>query len=414
MKIIHIKRSHVLTGLILAVLMLNVSNNLRMETYTWIMGTTYVLPLFLSLIILYYAEEIYIQKSKAGQEKRFCVILSILCFLVGLTTENIAAVMVFAFILMTGYLYYYEKKINIYVVINGLFSLLGFMIMRLSPGSRYRLLNDHALWNELGLFEKIAQRIPDFIRYSFLENKYLILLLGLILCVYALIYYLNFKKKSSLVLLICNVLVNGFAVVSVFSNILIDRFHLDMLAFLQDERSALLGLFWVIFTVNAFITCIITIPNQDTKEKAIFYLLLGGSSTVVMLVSPIFGARSALYFNYFVFIVIGLLFNELKISNKYLIVLIGILCVFLISRKTKEYLNKYSKVNEIQEKRLSDIAYYIANPDVKEVHITRMPPLSVHGADIEIGDDYHFETFKQYYGLPMDDEIIFEFADNYD
>lgn len=413
-KIVHIKRAHILTGLILAVLMLNVSNSLRMETYTWIMGTTYVLPLFLSLIVLYYAEETYIRKSRTNHEKQFCIFLSVLCFIIGLTMENIAAVMVFAFILIVGYLYYYEKKINIYALINGAFGLLGFMIMRLSPGSRARLVNDHAAWNELGLFEKISLRLPDFIRYSFLENKYLILFLGLILCIYALIYYFNLKKKSSLALLLCNILLNGFAVVCVFSNILIDRFHLEFFTFMQDENSALMILFWIIFTVNAFIICIVAIGNQDSKEKVLFYLLLAGSSTVVMLVSPIFGARSSLYFNYFAFIVICLLFNELKISNKVIIVAVGILCVFLISRKTKEYLTKYSKVNEIQEKRLSDIAYYIANPDVKEVHITRMPPLTVHGADIEIGDDYHFETFKEYYGLPMDDDIIFEFAESYD
>lgn len=413
-KIIHVKRSHILTGLILAVLMLNVSNNLRMETYTWIMGTTYVIPLFLSLIILYYAEETYIRKNRVGHEKRVCILLSVLCFLTGLTMENIAAVMVFAFVLIVGYLYYYEKKINVYALTNGIFGLLGFLIMRLSPGSRMRLLNDHALWNELGLLDKMSLRVPDFIQYSFLENKYLVLFLGVILCVYAFLNYSNFKKKSSLALLVGNGLINGIASISVFSNILIDRFHLDFFSFMQDAGSIWNLLFWILFTLNIFITCLVAITSQDTKEKVLFYLLLGGSSTVIMLVSPIFGARSALYFNYFAFIVIGILFNELKISNKVVIVILGIICVFLISRKTREYLDKYSKVNEIQEKRLSDIAYYIANPDIKEVHITRMPPLSVHGADIEIGDDYHFETFKQYYGLPMEDDIIFEFADSYD
>ena len=413
-KIVHNKKSNILTGLILAVLMLNVSNNLRMETYTWIMGTTYVVPLFLSLIVLYFAEDTYIQKNRAGKEKKVCIILSILCFLIGLTMENIAAVMVFAFILIGGYLYYYEKKLNIYVVINGFFSLLGFIIMRLSPGSQMRLLNDHASWNQMNIFEKISVRLPDFIRYSFLENKYLILFLGILLCIYAILNFLNYKNKSNFILMIANVLINGFAIVCVFSNILIDRFHFEFFSFMQDETSILITLFWIVFTINAFITCACTISNSDMKEKIIFYLLLAGSSTVIMLFSPIFGARSALYFNYFSFIVICMLFNELKISNKVIVVFLGIICVFLISRKTKEYIDKYSKVNEIHEKRLSDIAYYIANPDVKEVHITRMPPLSVHGADIEIGDDYHFETFKQYYGLPMDDNIIFEFAENYD
>ena len=30
--------------------MLSVDDNLRMETYSWIMGTTYIIPLFLSLL----------------------------------------------------------------------------------------------------------------------------------------------------------------------------------------------------------------------------------------------------------------------------------------------------------------------------------------------------------------------------
>ena len=103
---------------------------------------------------------------------------------------------------------------------------------------------------------------------------------------------------------------------------------------MQDETSILITLFWIVFTINAFITCACTISNLDMKEKIIFYLLLAGSSTVIMLFSPIFGARSALYFNYFSFIVICMLFNELKISNKVIVVFLGIICVFLISRKS--------------------------------------------------------------------------------
>ena len=42
-----------------------------------------------------------------------------------------------------------------------------------------------------------------------------------------------------------------------------------------------------------------------------------------------------------------------------------------------------------------------------------MPIYSIHAGDIEEGDDYHFETFKTYYGLNPDAKVIFYWKDSY-
>ena len=46
------KKYYITTVLVILAVILSVDDNLRMETYTWLMGTTYVIPLALSMIYL--------------------------------------------------------------------------------------------------------------------------------------------------------------------------------------------------------------------------------------------------------------------------------------------------------------------------------------------------------------------------
>jgi len=64
-------------------------------------------------------------------------------------------------------------------------------------------------------------------------------------------------------------------------------------------------------------------------------------------------------------------------------------------------------VHQVQQDRLSKIAYYVDHPEVKDVWLPRMPIFTVHSADIEPEDTYHMDVFKQYYGLSSDCTIHF-------
>ena len=80
--------------------------------------------------------------------------------------------------------------------------------------------------------------------------------------------------------------------------------------------------------------------------------------------------------------------------------------------RTGEYLYKYKLVGLRQNERLEVIKYYQDHPEVEEVWIPRFPIYTIHSGDVEIGDTYHFETFKEYYKLPQDaDKIIFYYVE---
>lgn len=142
-------------------------------------------------------------------------------------------------------------------------------------------------------------------------------------------------------------------------------------------------------------------------------LIIGGCSSLVMLYSPIYGSRSAIYLIYYLILVSSMLFEDANINKKTIQVIILIGLGILNIERIEEYLYKYRLVGLAQEERLEIIKYYKDHPEVEEAWIPRFPVLTIHGADVEEGDTYHFETFKEYYELPQDaDRIIFYWKDS--
>ncbi len=164
---------------LLLFLMFSVSEYLRMETYTWIMGTTYVIPLFLSLLYFFSIENHVFENRTMSISK--LVMTSLCCFAIGVTMENIAAIMLVGHVFFLGYCWFTEKKIRFDLGINFVCSVIGLAVMRLSPGSTFRTARDHAEWINMSLFEKIEGQLSNFFRYTFIENKYLIFILGLVI-----------------------------------------------------------------------------------------------------------------------------------------------------------------------------------------------------------------------------------------
>lgn len=406
------KKTYFISGLIIIMLILKVSGYLRMETYTWVMGGTYVVPLMLSLLYFLIIEK-HVLYRKDFRINWLIVPTSFICFYIGLSMENIAIIMVLAELLFIGYHFYYYHKIQWFIAINLLFSSVSLAIMRLSPGSAYRLLSDHYLWNQQSIIEKILGAMPDFIQYTFIENKYVLFVLCLALLGLLFRKMMISPQKNYLILGIVSSLYLLFVMIVVGATNLIVSLNFDFMAVFLDNASIYVWIFWIIFVAVVFWLIIWLIDGIKAKQKIIFFVLIAGASNVVMLLSPIFGSRSSLYFVYFLMIAAVLLYQELELQDGIIMCGISLILGLLIYRSTFDYITKYQQVNAIQQERLSIIQYYIANPDVKEVHIPRMPPYSIHGADIEEGDTYHFDTFKEYYGLAEDTTIIFEWKDSY-
>ena len=108
-----------------------------------------------------------------------------------------------------------------------------------------------------------------------------------------------------------------------------------------------------------------------------------------------------------------IIYDSINIKKQLQNIALFIVLVLIVGDRTHEYLYKYRLVGLKQQERLEIIKYYQGHPEVKEAWIPRFPVYSIHGGDIEEGDTYHFETFKEYFRLPQSaDKIIFYYEDS--
>lgn len=395
------KNKPIISSLLIIAMILSVFFQIRTQTYTWMSGGIYTVSLCLSLLYFVIVDTLFKCKQITLKFKILTFLSNILLFIIGLMMENIAAAMIAGIIIVIFYAYKKNnKQIIIYLIINLIFSVISFAILRSSPGSSNRLLRDHSDWANLGLFGQIAYGYPFFIEYSFINNNYTIALFSIIMC--GLIWFSN--KDNKIWIKITSSLIFVIGIFAVFySNIFNDE------CFINNGSSLFSIIFWPIYIVNAFVDLFIFIGQGYEKDKAIFLLLFGGMSAAAMIMSPVNGARSYIYLVYYVIAVSVIVINSYD-SNKLINIIFGIGLLFLIYTKTYYYKNLYDSIKYAQEQRLVEINYYKEHPEDEEVWIKRFPENALHSVDVEEGDDYHFDVFKQYYNLPQSSSnIVFYF-----
>ncbi len=398
-----IRNRFVLTVLFVLSVMLSVDDLLRMQTYTWIAGCTYVWPLCLSLLYFCVVHRLFYDEYLHSGTKAMALLINIALFVTGMMMENIAAAMIGGILILIGWSYVKNKRdIRKYLWLHLLVSTTAFLLMRLSPGSTYRATVDMAEWNSLPFFTKLASAYPGFLQNTFINNNYLIFLFSLSLC-----GLLVFTKKDVPVLArIPLILVNMLGVFAVFSFVI---FHENNP--LTDGHSLFSMLFWPVYTLNAILTILLAAETETQRERALFYLVFGGGNAIAMLFSPIYGARSAIYTVYYLTLSGAILFDSYELKKIFLIPLLAVFC-FILADRTYEYFSKYTQVRKAHEERLEILQYFRENPQVEEAWIPRYPVYTVHSGDVEPEDTYHLKVFKSYYKLPQDAEkIIFYYRD---
>lgn len=392
-KLINPKENKILVMFVILALMLSVQNTLRIETYTWIMGSTYVVPLMMFLIYLNIIKPIIFEGKEFNNIK--LVISTILNLYITLCMENVAAILVLANLLIVLYCYIEKNKnLNKFILLL-IVSIIGIVILRASPGSNYRLYRDNKEWLEMSIFEQICANWKNFLNLTFIKNKYMLFGLGIS---FSLLNYKIIKDKKNI----------GYILLAISLTTIFLSFNLFSLFYdIEYSRFALLfsSVFYLILVVSLFVSLWIGFDKELALESSL-YIMVGGSANLVMLISPIFGDRSSLYTVYFIFILIGLVLSNLKLDK---VLLYGLLFCFilLIGLKTKEYIYKYQAINATQQIRNGEIEYYVNNPDVKEAWLIRMPKGYIHSADIEEDDTYHMDVFKEYYGINPKMKLIF-------
>lgn len=390
-----------LTLLIILFLMLSVKDDLRMETYSWLMGTTYVIPLFLSLWVFLQLKYMLLDQKILSTPTLGSMALSVI--LIGLMMENSAAIM--SFVLMGSILIFritrgrFSKSLGLITAL----SVLSLVILRLSPGAHFRLVRDSADWINLGLFNQLKANYPTFIQLTFIDHRYVVLTMS------ALLMWKTFKQENAKRLFkIPLIVVFGLAMVSSMALTLSTVFtHLN-LDWMIEPNSIYNQLFWIIYSLATYFTVWTTLSLHE-RFLGLFFVTIAGLSNGIMMLSPIFGYRSSLYTVYYLISFIAILFQTIHFNLR--LRLIGlIVMVILLGKTTQTYIYKYSLVSRVEAYRLSEIAYYQTHPN-EDAWIIRFPIYTVHGGDIEPDDSYHMDVFKAYYHLNPNQKLIFYFPD---
>jgi hypothetical protein len=389
-----------ITGnLLMLFLMFSIKDELRMETYTWLMGTTYVIPLALGLF--YFRRVFHVLENSLKLKLNLLILLSLVVFYIGLTMENIAVVTIFANLCFILYRYLKDRAIPIYLYHFLLLSILSFTLLRISPGANARLIRDHQDWLNLSFLQQLITNYPNFIRYTFIENRYLVLVVsGLNLLLLAK-QTLESRKFNiiKVFLFVAFVFASLISVALTLSNYV----NVPILLELIDYKSMINLLFWPIYIIAIFIQ-VFTL-SKENRDRVFFFILLAGLSNGVMMASPIFGFRSSLYTVYFMMIVALIYLKSL--DPKWLRFILALPLLILLISTVHGLNEKYQLVDRVHQIRLNEIEYYQKNPDVKEAWLIRYPIFSIHSGDIEQNDVYHMEVFKKYYGLTEDVQLFF-------
>ncbi|MCR5230036.1 MAG: DUF6056 family protein [Solobacterium sp.] len=382
LKLTGIRKHPVCSCLLLFLLVFSVGWRLRMQTYTWIMGTTYVIPLLLFFIYLVLLRE-WLSENKESKLRIW--FLASLNFCIPLYMENAAALIVGADMLVLIYLFLKDKPKMKKMTVFFLFACIGAVIILKSPGAHSRMVNDNAGFNALSVFEKIAINYDALIEHTYIEHQTLTIALSAVCALYVI------TRRN-----LCRVKYLWAAFVLLFA----------AAPFVSK------GWLYLLETAGMFAVFVLYRDDETKMFRYIFVLLCALGANGVMLMSPIFDSRSGLYSTYLLFWLVLLLFEEIELSVYAGLCTAAALCV-LCGMRIYAYYDMYHMVHLITIKRDSQIEYYRLRPDAGDAWILAYPDESIHSPNVQEGDTVHSDAFKEYYYLDESLHLVFYYLQDY-
>ena len=400
------KKNRYLTAALTGLLILAVPNGLRMQTYTWIMGTTYVIPMLLFLVHALLLRR-YVFEDNMGP-----AVFALLCVLnlaIPLYMENAAAMLFGANVLVLLYVFLKDKSKLKKTAVLAVISLIGVILIRFSPGALFRMGRDHAEFNSLSLFGKIAVNWLPFIKYTFTNNENIMKILSAVFITLVLQKEDNKLLKAGMCLVLLWGIVQPFSW-QLFSLTGINLFYI-IFELTVPHSLTLNTVCWGLWTAVLFLAAY-RCMERSTGMFVIWLLFCAGGANMVMLISPIFDVRSSFYTVFLFILIVSVGVSELRFGSVPAVVFAGAVLV-LCGIEVLQYYKLYRLIHQVDIKRMSQIAYYQERPDAGEAYILGYPAQTVHSADITEDDTYHMQYFKEYYYLDPDMHLNFYYLKDY-
>ena len=241
------------------------------QVVVWVAGN--ITYLFVIPMILYYFYNL-LQNKK--QTKLTIIINILLNMIMPMFIEHMAVALVVGNILILAYKYIKNKKLDKYILIYLLLSIISLLTMLLSPGSIKRSKIENVEFNNLSIINKIIYNMSNFIYYTYFIYPYLIVLstIGN--------YYLSKEIKNKYLRFTTYIFLLFIPIIVTLIYLLSEVTRNS----LTIQNNILLITYFIVYTIISFI--LMCIYSKNKKDKiTIFFYTLGLVSNLVMLASPI-------------------------------------------------------------------------------------------------------------------------------
>ena len=394
-KILNLKHNNYL--LLLMAILLFVDAQTYAQIYVWKTGNvTYLIPTVFAVFLIYKRKFLFTNEEVKVSKTDYLLVPFSLIF--SMFVENVAVTIVFICLLNTILYYIKTKKIDKAMLLNFVSSVIGLMLMILSPGTKARL-STTGDFADFSLFEKIIYNFPNLINYTFIKNSFLIVLMS-ILVIY-IIYKFIHSKKIKLLLALFMTVVPLITVVVNFTN----NFHITLphiLMIFIDSSRWYICLFWVIFAI-AFLILVFKYTEKLNKYNFLYFLVLAMISNGSMLISPLWGGRTAYITSLMLCICMLILIMYLNILQSKKINIIEKILVFGFIIIFSIYSVYIFNLNNNRNKYIN----YQIQHNVKEYEIIILPGYWMWNLNTWGSDGYFALAFKKTYGIPKDAELIY-------
>lgn len=381
-KIVDKKRDYIFPLIVLLILGMN--PYMFSQVMVWIAGN--ITYFFVVPIIIWY---FYYLISNDNYNKWFVPIFSLVNLLGVMFVENMALVLVLGNIFVLIFKYIKNKKVDKRIILYLILSVIGTVVMLLSPGTKYRSSIENSEFNALDFLEKIVSNIPNFIYYTFIGNSYLLGLLSL--SNYFMIRE-NVSNKLVKSLLIIYMLVGGLLTMCIYPLTLIGNSSFS--ALINSNNIFIVG-YWLIYL---FITLVLIWLDDKNDLRSFLWFLIGLVGNLVMLISPTWGFRTS-FFTYVIFgiVAITIIGKYLEDNKGWQFVANGLMLSAMLV-----YLIFYINISRCQNALENSISTQKEQGNTT-IYIEAFSPIA--GCNINPENAYHLEKFKLYYGIDQDTHI---------
>lgn len=391
------KKTNFFSAIFAVLLLLLVSNNIRVEVYFYA-TMIYVVPVMLFFAFLWYAQIYREQKWGTGRIRFF-----VLCIL-GILNSGWIEHSAFAFVFVIGICWLKDvikkRKINVRYTFFELLNGVTFLIMVLSPGLKKQ--RQFAVGSE-EKWRLIAANIAKIVQAIVFDHKFLMLMLILV-CIFTIKQKVNKNLMGCLYQWILIIYAILFIINLLGMNVGIKLPQFMEMNCLQEN---IWGTISVCIGIGLIVLLFIALIWGNEKNRLYFVYWVGVFSVLPIIVTPNFGYRICFFSLILITYLILDLFLSLKIEKKSIKIGIKsvVICALLV--QIDMYSVLVANIADIQKERESRIELAknkqrLGEWDYEQTLI--LPTFTQQqlymGASPEPYYDYiHYSAFLSYYGL---------------